>query len=234
MLLSIIVPCYNSEKYIKETLESIKNQEFQDWECIIVNDGSTDQSENIIKDFIKDDCRFKLISTENNGVGKARNIALQNAQGKYILPIDSDDLLVSDFTQKGIAFLEQYPNKSLFGGSVEYFGEDKEPSVFPCFWINYQFMLKQDTICVSAIYRKDRALEIGGYNETLEGHEDYEFWIRYLYHNDKIKIIRDVGFKYRQRKDSRHNSLNKEKLLDLKQQIRILNKEIYEEYGEKV
>lgn len=234
MLLSIIVPCYNSEKYIKETLESIKNQEFQDWECIIVNDGSTDQSENIIKDFIKDDCRFKLISTENNGVGKARNIALQNAQGKYILPIDSDDLLVSDFTQKGIAFLEQYPNKSLFGGSVEYFGEDKEPSVFPCFWINYQFMLKQDTIWVSAIYRKDRALEIGGYNETLEGHEDYEFWIRYLYHNDKIKIIRDVGFKYRQRKDSRHNSLNKEKLLDLKQQIRILNKEIYEEYGEKV
>ena len=234
MLLSIIVPCYNSEKYIRETLESIKNQEFQDWECIIVNDGSTDQSENIIKDFIKDDCRFKLISTENNGVGKARNIALQNAQGKYILPIDSDDLLVSDFTQKGIMFLEQYPNKSLFGGSVEYFGEDKEPSVFPCFWINYQFMLKQDTIWVSAIYRKDRALEIGGYNETLEGHEDYEFWIRYLHHNDKIKIIRDVGFKYRQRKDSRHNSLNKEKLLDLKQQIRILNKEIYEEYGEKV
>ena len=227
-ILSVIIPCYNSEEYIIETIDSVKNQRLVDWECIIVNDGSTDRSEELIMECISGDSRFRLISVENGGVGRARNIALHESVGKYVLPLDSDDILMPDYAFNGVRFLEDNPDYSLYYGYVQYFGMGD--FIEHPLWINYPNMLIQDCICVSAIYRRARGIEVGGYNESLAAMEDYDFWIRYLHHNDKVKIGREVGFKYRNHSDSRHHSVSFEDKKMIRKEIIGLNKEIYGEY----
>ena len=83
-MISIIVPMYNMEEYILELLNSIKNQSYQKYEVILIDDGSTDKTANIVKDFIKNDSRFKLILKSNQGVSSARNTGLDLAKGDYI------------------------------------------------------------------------------------------------------------------------------------------------------
>lgn len=91
--ISIIIPVYNSEKYLKRCLNSIKNQTYQNYEVILINDGSTDNSQKICKEYANHDNRYIVISKENSGVSDTRNIGINNATGKYITFIDSDDEL---------------------------------------------------------------------------------------------------------------------------------------------
>ena len=95
--ISVIVPVYNSEKYLYNCLQSIRNQQFTDFEVIIIDDGSTDNSLQICKDFAQQDNRFKIIHKKNEGVSIARNQGLKLAQGKWIAFIDSDDEISTDF-----------------------------------------------------------------------------------------------------------------------------------------
>lgn len=227
MLLSIIIPCYNSEKYIRETLESVKNQKFQDWECIIVNDGSTDSSEEIIRACIKDDSRFKLITTDNHGCAAARNVCLKHAQGKYIFPLDSDDILMPNFTYWGVHYLEHHPDISLFYGNIEYVGV-KASYVYETPYKNYADYLNNMCLCSSGLYKRDRALEIGGYDENIL-REDAEFWIRYLYKNDFVALTPSISIQYRQRRDSRHHKITREQDKMFHQIIREKHKSIYQE-----
>ncbi len=105
--ISIIVPVYNCEIYIEECLESIKSQTFENFEALIVNDGSSDNSEKIIMDFIQKDDRFKLITKKNGGQSSARNLGLRCAKGKYIAFLDSDDYIKPDFLEKLYAEAEE-------------------------------------------------------------------------------------------------------------------------------
>lgn len=95
-LISIVLPVYNIEKYIKETLESVSNQIYRHWECIIINDGSTDNTEHIVKNFIekdkKNEGKYRLYSEENRGPSQSRNLGIDKARGEYIAFLDSDDL----------------------------------------------------------------------------------------------------------------------------------------------
>ena len=93
--ISVIVTCYNLEKYIEECLDSITNQTFQDFECIIVNDGSTDNTAKVISKYVKKDSRFKLIEKEHGGVSTARNIGFDVANGEYVIFLDGDDFFSS-------------------------------------------------------------------------------------------------------------------------------------------
>ena len=89
--ISIIVPVYNMERYLKECLDSIKAQDFKNWECILVNDGSTDSSPSICDDYAAQDTRFKVIHKKNGGLSSARNAALKKASADYIGFVDADD-----------------------------------------------------------------------------------------------------------------------------------------------
>ncbi len=97
MKVSVIVPVYNTSKYLKRCLNSISNQSLTDIEIIIINDGSTDSSLNIIKEFINNDSRIKLINKDNGGLSSARNAGLKIASGEYIVHIDSDDWIESSY-----------------------------------------------------------------------------------------------------------------------------------------
>src|ERR1022692_2291998 len=92
-LISVVIPVYNAEKYIREALNSVLNQTFSDFECVIVNDGSTDNSLKIIEEFAANDNRFKCLSIQNTGCGNIpRNIAINNSIGELVLYLDADDL----------------------------------------------------------------------------------------------------------------------------------------------
>ena len=106
-LISVIVPCYNQSHFLDETLNSILNQSYTNWECIIVNDGSPDDTENIAIKWINNDCRFQYIVKENGGLSSARNKGLEIAKGDFIQFLDSDDLLSSDKFQKSINTIEK-------------------------------------------------------------------------------------------------------------------------------
>lgn len=96
-MVSIIVPCYNAENYILDTLHSIQSSVYPSWECIIINDGSTDNSLNVIKEAIDGNSRFTILSQENSGPSVARNRGIRASHGTYILPLDADDLISKEY-----------------------------------------------------------------------------------------------------------------------------------------
>ncbi|MCW2119433.1 glycosyltransferase family 2 protein [Flavobacterium sp. 7A] len=106
-MISIIVPCYNQAQYLPEALQSVLNQTWQHWECIIVNDGSPDQTEEVAKEWIAKDSRFKYLAKENGGLSSARNSGLDMAMGEYIQFLDADDCLHESKFEKSLEFCEQ-------------------------------------------------------------------------------------------------------------------------------
>ena len=103
---SIVIPCYNGEATIGETLQSIQQQAFQDWEAIAVNDGSTDGSADLIRQHQVSDSRIQLIEQENQGPSAARNLGLAVAKGKFVNFLDADDLLLPDMLQRMVQKLD--------------------------------------------------------------------------------------------------------------------------------
>ena len=97
---SIIIPCYNIEKYISKTLESVFNQTFKDFEIILINDGSKDNTGEILDDYSKKYKRIKVVHKENEGVSEARNIGIRNATGEYIYFLDGDDLIENTLLER--------------------------------------------------------------------------------------------------------------------------------------
>ncbi len=104
-LITIIIPCYNQEKYLNETYESLKGMSYKNWECIIIDDGSTDNSLEVIKSLAILDERVKYISKENGGTASARNMGISEARGEYIQFLDADDYLDPEKIEKQLSFM---------------------------------------------------------------------------------------------------------------------------------
>ena len=115
-LVSIITPAYNASKYIKETIESVLNQTYDNWELIIINDGSTDDTEKIVNSF--KDRRIKLISQKNMGVSAARNRGLSEAKGEFITFLDADDILPPKSLEVRVKYLKENSNIDLVDGKI--------------------------------------------------------------------------------------------------------------------
>lgn len=121
VLFSIIIPIYNSEKYLRECLDSLKNQTYRNIEIILVNDGSKDSSKQICEEYLKDE-RFKLIDKENAGVSKARNDGIKAASGTYIIFVDSDDSVSLNMCQEYFDIIRQQ-NVDLIVSNGEFYDE---------------------------------------------------------------------------------------------------------------
>ena len=98
-LISIIVPIYNVEKYLRQCLDSIMNQTYRNCECLLIHDGSSDNSEDICREYVSKDSRFRYFEKENGGVSSARNLGIEHSKGEYITFIDSDDWVDSDYLE---------------------------------------------------------------------------------------------------------------------------------------
>ena len=104
---SIITPCYNASRFISQTIDSVLSKTFTDWEMIIVDDGSKDDSSEIVEKYVKKDSRIRLIQQPNGGSANARYHGIWEATGRYIALLDADDLWLPQFLEKQIEFMKE-------------------------------------------------------------------------------------------------------------------------------
>ena len=153
-LVSIVVPVYNAEKFISETINSVLNQTYKNWELLLVNDCSKDNSEKIIKEYIQKDKRIKLMNNEvNSRAAISRNNGIKAAKGRFICFLDADDLWDKEKLEKQIKFIEETGCEFSFTG-YEFADETGKPNgkkVYVPSKINYKQSLKNTTIWTSTV-----------------------------------------------------------------------------------
>lgn len=217
-LVSIIVPCYNQMQYLPETLNCVLGQDYVNWECIIVNDGSPDRTDEVAQRYCGLDKRFKYHYKENGGLSSARNYGITKSVGEYILPLDSDDKISPDYLKMAIAILDSQSSIKIVYGRAELFGEKKGEWIIGDY--SFQKLLATNLIYCSAVYRRtdyDRTL---GYNENMKyGFEDWDFWISLLENGGEVFRIDKITFYYRIRNGSMLRSLDQKKQHYLRTQL---------------
>jgi glycosyltransferase involved in cell wall biosynthesis len=203
---SVIVPCYNLAKYLPETLNSVLNQTYSDWECIIINDGSKDNTEELALEWLIKDKRFKYVSKENGGVSDARNYGINTSVGEYILPLDGDDLIERTYLEKAVRVLEQRPDVGIVYCKAMFFGGKKGEWKLPKF--NLRRNLTSNVIFCSAFFRRIDFLDTPGYNKNMiYGNEDWDLWLSLLEKEVNVYRIPEILFHYRIRPNSRSMNL---------------------------
>ena len=231
-LVSVIVPCYNQSEFISETLDSILCQTYKFWECIIINDGSIDNSEEIILDYCKRDSRFKYIYQENQGIVAARNNAIKQSHGRYILPLDGDDLILKEYLELAVKKLDEDDNIELVYCDVVKYGIlQEEQYVLPK--LTLRNILHTGCCVNSSIFRKTTFDKIGGYKpEMKDGWEDWEFFISLLENGGEAYKLDRVLFKYRMNENSRNTIISNDNKRELRTQIVKLHPRLfYEQYN---
>lgn len=193
--ISIIIPCYNQALFLSESLESVISQTLTDWECIVVNDGSTDNSLSIANEYALRDPRIKTVSQENSGPSAARNHGVQESHGEYILFLDGDNVIAPTYLARGFEYLETHPACTLYYSKLQYIG--KRCGAFDICYTSYKDLLAENSIdCTCLIHRNDFD-RVGGFDEIMKGYEDWEFFIRLLYKNKIVFQDAEVLFYYR-------------------------------------
>ncbi len=218
-IISIIVPCYNQAQYLPETLQSVLEQEFDRWECIIVNDGSPDDTEAVANEWVTQDSRFKYLKKENGGLADARNFGIRHSSGQYILPLDSDDKISPTYCREAIAVLEKDAQvKVVCCRAILFDGDNEEWHLLPYSYSNMLFV--RNCMHCSSVYRRADYDKTSGYNTNMKkGWEDYDFWISLLNKEDKVVYLDDIHFYYRTKPVSMRTLISKKDEEQLRQQI---------------
>ncbi len=225
-IVSVIIPCYNHGIYLSECLESILNQTYKNWECIIIDNGSTDNTKQVTESFVQKDKRFKYIYTEQKGVSFARNFGIKNSKGKYILPVDADDKIAPLYIEKAVEVLEKKENIKLVYCNARLFGAANKDWMLPEF--SLKNILIENIIFCSALFRRKDYDQTNGYNEQMvEGFEDWDFWLDLLKNGGEVVKLPEIYFFYRIKKDSRNHTLDTEKQKRLREKIYQNHKELY-------
>lgn len=205
---SIIIPCYNQEKYIQEAILSALNQTYKNIEIICVNDGSSDNSNKIIKNLADKYQNIIFVDLkENKGVINARNIAIDKSSGEYILPLDGDDTIEKTYIEKAAKILDDNPQIGIVYCIAQKFGDKNGIWDLPEF--NFDNFLFDNCIFNCALFRKSDFYHAGKYKENIKnGCEDWDLWLSILELNLKPYKINEVLFNYRQIKNSRNKLSN--------------------------
>jgi glycosyltransferase involved in cell wall biosynthesis len=194
-LVSIIVPCYNYGHLLSETLSNIRLQLFEHWECLIIDDGSTDNTKLIANDFIQKDSRFSYIYQTNQGLSAARNTGIKNSNGKFIQLLDADDFIEINKLQSQLGVFDSNPHVDLVYSEVRFFYSEAPNDFFMSLngdqksWMPYVDSTDQENlkttlikinICVvnAPLIRKEVFHKIGVFSTKLKSVEDWEFWCR--------------------------------------------------------
>lgn len=210
--ISVIIPCFNAGAYIDEAVNSVLSQTFQDFEIIIIDDGSEDQTHEIVMSYVEKDHRFKYIRQENKGLSASRNKGLQNAKGEFIQFLDADDLLSSDKFENQIAAFRKNNHIDIIYSEYLCFGDHNINKR----WI-YSRVLIKDPPLKDLILNWERDLSIpihcflfrmscfvlwGQFDETLPNHEDWDIQIRFANSGARYKIVPGRTALYRIREHS--------------------------------
>ena len=216
--ISVLMPVYNSEKFLEETVQAVINQSYTNWELILVDDGSTDNSKKLCDELRKKENRIKFIDKKNTGVSDTRNVALKNAKGQYVVFVDSDDLIHKDYLKLLVNSMNKY-NTDL---SVCNFIERKISSTGKVDDINREFCPKE---VMEMSEMKDYIMDFGNsgllnplwnkiykreiiennnitFDEKVETGEDFIFNLQYFRKTKKISFIKEMLYYYIRRNNN--------------------------------
>jgi glycosyltransferase involved in cell wall biosynthesis len=207
---SIIIPCYNQAQYLDEALQSVLNQTCTNWECIIVNDGSPDDTEVIASQWVEKDSRFVYLKKQNGGLCSARNYGIEQAKAAFILPLDADDRIAKDYIAMALDSFQENSTLKVVYSKAEKFGY--ETGLWDLQPFSLRAIAMENMIFCSAMYRKRDWESVGGYDiNMIHGFEDWEFWIALLKNGGNVKRLDIIGFYYRVKPKSMIQMLNKDK-----------------------
>ena len=227
--ISIVIPCYNTYKYIAKCIESVRNQSYKNIELIVVDDGSDDITKLILQELSsKIDL---LIIQENKGQSTARNIGIKEAEGKYILALDSDDFLEPTFCEKAVERIQKDRNYKIIASYSNILYENsKKACLYKPAGGGLIEMLLNNTAMGSCMFRKIDWETSGGYDQAMRnGFEDWEFYIRLLNKTGRVEIISENLFNYRKHINSTTTKANKIKY-DLLRYIYYKHEGVYKVY----
>lgn len=216
--ISIIVPCYNQAQYLDECLQSVQDQTYTHWECIIVNDGSPDNTEEIAKKWVEKDTRFIYLKKENGGVSSARNLGLENAKGDFLQFLDADDCIKTDNISGRSQYFNNYDvivsNFNVYTDRVFLPGYNKLSLELLNFEsILYGWGLKY-TIPIHTGLFSTKFLTKFRFNEEIKCFEDWLMWLHITHQNPRSIYIDKPLVAYRKEENIDSASSNLEKLID--------------------
>lgn len=196
---SVIIPCYNQASFLSEAIQSIIDQTHGNWECIIVNDGSPDDTESVAQKWCSKDSRIKYIYQENHGLSSARNFGIQNAKSNFILTLDADDKYAPTFIEKGLKILNESQKIGVVSSWILRFRDDQEICVIKPNGKTLEDFMFQNSSNGTSLFRKKCWLDVDGYDEKMKtGYEDWDFYIGVCAFGWDVHVIPEVLFFYRQ------------------------------------
>lgn len=221
-LVSIVTPNYNCEKYISETINSVLNQTYKNWEMIIVDDCSSDNSIKIIEDYIKKDSRIKLIKMKkNSGAALCRNKAIEVSNGKYLAYLDSDDLWLEKKLEKQISYMEKENVDFTYSeySHIDENGDSLNLKVKIPEKLSYLKMLFHCfTGCLTVVYNQEKIGKI--YGPNISKSNDYGLFLQVIKKVNKARGLKENLAYYRIRK----NSISRNKWKKVEPHLYLLNK----------
>lgn len=200
-LVSVVVPVYNMEAFLPETLDSILASDYPNFEVVVVDDGSKDASYRIACDYAKKDQRVRAYTQPNGGACAARNQAVRLAKGEFILPVDADNLIEPGLIADSVKEILKDPSVKVVAPRADFFGERTGEWKLPPFSLH--LLARKNIMDTCALYRKVEWERAGGYCESIIAREDWEFWIAVLKDGGKVVRLPEIGLHYRIRNVSK-------------------------------
>lgn len=201
-MVSVVMPCYNDGRYIQESVASVKAQTYPNVELIIIDDGSDDSDTIATLNALAKEANVQVLHATHVGPSAARNAAIREARGKYILPLDADDTIDPTYIEKAVNILESHKDTGVAYCEADLFGAQSGKWDLPTY--SFESMLFDNIVFVTALFSKADWEKVGGFNENMKaGMEDYDFWLSILGEGKKIEQIPEVLFHYRIKDSSR-------------------------------
>lgn len=196
---SVIIPAFNTARYIRDTLESVLAQTFRDYEVIVVNDGSPDTPE-LEKVILEYESQIRYLKQENRGLAGARNTGIRNARGEFLAFPDSDDIWLPDFLAEQLKFFAENPSLDMACADCVYFGSPEwdgrswqslDPIEDP---VTFEKLLPTHggAFASFVVLRRETVLKVGLFEEALRMLEDYHYWLQFLYRGGKMAYLHKV------------------------------------------
>lgn len=228
LIVSIIVPCYNQATYLPDALNSVIAQTTSNWECVIVDDGSSDNTAEVASFFCNQDKRITYLFQENKGLASARNTGIKHSSGRFVLPLDADDKLGVMYVERALDIFQAHENVTLVYSQAMLFGAKNER--MPLRPYSYVNLLKENMIFCSAVFKREDFNVAGGYDENLRtGYEDWDLYIRLLDDGSSVVQLNDIHFFYRIKEKSMLTGIDETRQKQLNTYLYHKYHEIYEQ-----
>lgn len=229
---SVIMPCYNDGIYIREAVESVLKQTYPNVQLVMIDDGSTDRSTIDVFDSIEANDIIKLHTKGNVGPSEARNMGIRACDGKYILPLDSDDTISPEYIFRAVETISKDESIGAVYCHADLFGAESGKWELPDYSLGE--MLLNNIVFVTALFKKDDYLSCGGFRKDLiSGLEDYDFFLSILQSGKQIVQLEETYFHYRIKPVSRTTRF-KDDINTVKQAYKTIydgHSELYEKYA---